>query len=132
MPGPLLHLGATVTCAHLGQAQPTSVNARVLVSGQPIATMTSTYSIMGCTFPSISAGAPPCATAQWVRGATRVLAAVRADPWLLAAIGGVLVHELVEFDLQIPALAAVTVVLSAARAHAKWTAPGQADIRSMS
>jgi uncharacterized Zn-binding protein involved in type VI secretion len=74
MPGPLLHLGATVTCAHLGQAQPTSVNARVLVSGQPIATMTSTYSIMGCTFPSISVGAPPCATAQWVRGATRVLA----------------------------------------------------------
>lgn len=75
MPGPLLHLGATVTCAHLGLAQPTSVNPRVLVSGQPIATMTSMYSIMGCTFPSISLEAPPCATAQWVRGAMRVLAA---------------------------------------------------------
>jgi hypothetical protein len=74
MPGPLLHLGATVMCAHVGQAQPTSVNPRVTVSGQPIVTLASTYAIAGCTFPSISSGAPPCATAQWVRGATRVLA----------------------------------------------------------
>ena len=33
MPGPLLHLGATVLCAHGGQAQPTAPNPRVLVSG---------------------------------------------------------------------------------------------------
>jgi hypothetical protein len=44
------------------------------VSGQPITTMASAYSITGCTFPSISVGAPPCATAQWVRAATRVFA----------------------------------------------------------
>ena len=74
MPGPILHLGATVTCAHLGLAQPTSVDSRVTVSGQPIATMASPYAITGCTFPSISSGAPPCATAQWVRAATRVSA----------------------------------------------------------
>ena len=74
MPGPILHLGATVTCAHLGLAQPLSVNPRVTVSGQPIVTMANAYAIAGCTFPSISSGAPPCATAQWVRGATRVLA----------------------------------------------------------
>ena len=38
-PGPLLHLGATVLCAHGGQAQPTAPNPRVLVSGQPMVTM---------------------------------------------------------------------------------------------
>ena len=30
MPGPLLHLGATVLCAHGGQAMPTAPNPRVL------------------------------------------------------------------------------------------------------
>ena len=35
MPGFLLHVGATVLCAHGGQAQPTAPNPRVLVSGQP-------------------------------------------------------------------------------------------------
>ena len=39
MPGPLLHLGATVLCSHGGQAMPTAPNPRVLVSGQPVATM---------------------------------------------------------------------------------------------
>ena len=38
MPGPILHLGATVTCSHGGQAQPTAPNPRVLVSGQPVVT----------------------------------------------------------------------------------------------
>ena len=32
MPGPLLHLGATVLCSHGGQATPTAPNPRVLVS----------------------------------------------------------------------------------------------------
>ena len=36
MPGFVLHVGATVLCAHGGQAQPTAPNPRVLVSGQPI------------------------------------------------------------------------------------------------
>ena len=44
MPGPLLHLGATVMCSHLGQATPTSPNPRVLVSGQPVVPLTSMYS----------------------------------------------------------------------------------------
>ena len=35
MPGRSLHLGATVLCAHGGQATPTAPNPRVLVSGQP-------------------------------------------------------------------------------------------------
>ena len=41
MPGFLLHVGATVLCAHGGQAQPTVPNPRVTVSGQPIVMLTS-------------------------------------------------------------------------------------------
>ena len=72
MPGFLLHLGATVMCAHAGQAQPTAPNPRVLVSGQPIVTQTVSYSIAGCPF-NISGAPSPCVTAQWVSAATRVL-----------------------------------------------------------
>jgi uncharacterized Zn-binding protein involved in type VI secretion len=71
MPGPLLHVGATVLCAHAGQAQPTAPNPRVLVSGQPIVTMTAPYVIAGCPF-NVSGAPSPCVTAQWVTGATRV------------------------------------------------------------
>lgn len=72
MPGPLLHVGATVLCAHAGQAQPTAPNPRVLASGQPIATQPTLYSIVGCPF-NVSGAPSPCVTAQWVTGATRVL-----------------------------------------------------------
>lgn len=72
MPGPVLHVGATVLCAHGGQAQPTAPNPRVTVSGQPVVTMAAPYVVAGCPFPPVSGG--PCVTAQWVVGATRVLA----------------------------------------------------------
>ena len=51
MPGFLLHLGATVMCAHAGQATPVTPNPRVLVSGQPTVPMTSLYAVAGCTVP---------------------------------------------------------------------------------
>jgi hypothetical protein len=72
MPGPLLHLGASVLCAHGGAATPTAPNARVLVSGQPSVVMTAPYAIAGCPF-NVSGGPVPCVTAQWVVAATRVL-----------------------------------------------------------
>ncbi|MBP2302796.1 hypothetical protein [Azospirillum picis] len=74
MPGPLLHLGATVMCSHGGQAMPTAPNPRVLVSGQPVATMASPYAVAGCSFVP-PGGNGPCVTAQWVMAATRVLVA---------------------------------------------------------
>lgn len=74
MPGPLLHVGATVLCAHAGQAQPTVPYPRVLVSGQPIVLQTTTYVVAGCTFPPPPAANGPCVTAQWVSGSTRILA----------------------------------------------------------
>lgn len=72
MPGPLLHAGATVLCAHAGQAQPSSPFPRVTVSGQPVVTQAAPYVVAGCPFVPPAAG--PCVTAQWVTGALRVKA----------------------------------------------------------
>lgn len=72
MPGPILHLGATVLCSHGGQATPSAPMPRVTVSGQPVTTVAAPYLIAGCPFPPVSGG--PCVTAQWIVGATRVLA----------------------------------------------------------
>jgi len=72
MPGPILHLGASVLCAHGGVATPTVPFPRVLVSGQPVVTLTTPYVISGCALSTTSS--PPCVTGQWVVGATRVLA----------------------------------------------------------
>ena len=73
MPGPVLHVGATVLCSHGGQAMPTAPIPRVLVSGQPVATIAAPYAVAGCTFVP-PGGNGPCVTGQWVVGAVRVLA----------------------------------------------------------
>lgn len=72
MPGFLLHAGAQVQCMHAGQAQPTAVNSRVLVAGQPTLLVTAPHTITGCTMPAPSAGNGPCVTAQWTTAATRI------------------------------------------------------------
>jgi hypothetical protein len=72
MPGPVVHLGATITCAHAGIATPMAPWPRVLVSGQPVVNLTSPYVIAGCAL--TPTGTPPCLTGQWVVGAVRVLA----------------------------------------------------------
>ncbi|KOV88198.1 hypothetical protein ADL01_02300 [Streptomyces sp. NRRL WC-3618] len=69
MPGQLLHLGATVICAHSGPAQPTRTEPRVLISGMPTVTATAPYTVAGCT---LLQPPGPCLTAQWVSTATRV------------------------------------------------------------
>jgi uncharacterized Zn-binding protein involved in type VI secretion len=73
MPGFLLHVGATVMCAHAGQAQPTAANPRVKVGGQPIVTQPTIYTIAGCPYGTVG-GPMPCVTGQWVSAATRVRA----------------------------------------------------------
>jgi len=73
LPGLLVHLGATVTCTHGGQALPTAPSPRVLVSEQPVVTMASLYTIAGCGFVP-PGGNGPCATAQFTTAATRVFA----------------------------------------------------------
>ena len=81
MPGPLLHLGATVLCSHGGQANPASPNPRVTVNGQPVVTVSSPYLVAGCTFPPPPNGTGPCVTGQFITSATRVL--VDGQPVLL-------------------------------------------------
>ncbi|HEY1166167.1 MAG TPA: hypothetical protein VGE90_13395 [Chitinophaga sp.] len=71
MPGPLLHVGATVQCAHAGPAMPTSPNPRVLVNGMPIVMQPAPYTVAGCPF-NVSGAPSPCITAQWVTAAVRV------------------------------------------------------------
>ncbi|MFE7836522.1 hypothetical protein ACFU53_10835 [Streptomyces sp. NPDC057474] len=72
MPGPILHLGATVLCAHAGQATPTAPFPRVTVLGQPVVTLSTPYVVAACGLTGTPT--PPCVTAQWVVGAVRVLA----------------------------------------------------------
>jgi hypothetical protein len=72
MPGFMVHVGATVLCAHAGQAQATVPNTRVTVSSQPTVTITAPYVVAGCALPPPPAANGPCVTAQWVTGSTRV------------------------------------------------------------
>jgi O-antigen ligase len=58
----------------------------------------------------VETGLPGLALALW--GTIAVLRSAR-DPWLRGALAGVLFHCLVDFDMQIPALAALFVVLAA-------------------
>ena len=80
MPGFLLHVGATVLCAHGGQAQPMTPNTRVLVNGMPTVTLAAPYVVAGCVF-NVSGAPSPCVTAQWIVGATRVMS--NGQPLLL-------------------------------------------------
>jgi hypothetical protein len=84
MPGLLLHVGATVSCPHGAPAQTVSANARVIVSGTPVATIADKTTVAGCPF-QIPVGAgtkpQPCVLVQWLVPATRVL--VNGQPALL-------------------------------------------------
>jgi hypothetical protein len=70
MPGFLIQEGATVMCAHGGQALPTVPNPAVTVSGAPTALVSDPWTVVGC--PLVPPPVPPCVTAQWVTGTTRV------------------------------------------------------------
>src|SRR5262252_9292519 len=99
MPGPILHLGATVLCAHGGQAVPTAPVPRVLVSAQPVATIAAPYAVAGCPFVPPAPG--PCDTGQWALGALRVLAmgqpvAIQAGVSVCAPTGTPLIPSVVQ------------------------------------
>ena len=73
MPGFLMHVGATAICPHGGQVSIISSNSRVLVGGQPVATLGDTYLVAGCAF-TVPPGKPqPCVKVQWLAPAGRVL-----------------------------------------------------------
>jgi hypothetical protein len=81
MPGPLYHVGTTGICPHGGQITTISSNARVLVSGMPVATFADISIVAGCAF-TVPPGKPqPCIKVQWLTPATRLL--VMGQPALL-------------------------------------------------
>jgi hypothetical protein len=87
MPGPLFHVGAVATCPHAGQITVISTNARVLVSGMPVATMGDVYLVAGCPF-TVPPGKPqPCIKVQWLVPALRVL--VNGQPAILQTSVGI-------------------------------------------
>jgi hypothetical protein len=70
MPGPLIQQGATVLCAHGGQAMPTVPNPAVTLTGMPSALLPNPWVIVGC--PLVPPPVPPCVTGQWIVGTVRV------------------------------------------------------------
>jgi hypothetical protein len=70
MPGLLIQQGATVLCVHGGQAMAAVPNANVSVSGATTSVISGQWTIAGC--PGIPPSIPPCVTAQWLTGTTRV------------------------------------------------------------
>ena len=72
MPGFVIHVGASVLCAHGGQAQASAPNPRVTLGGQPSVTLAGTWLVAGCTLPPPSAANGPCISAQFVTAAARV------------------------------------------------------------
>lgn len=76
MPGYLLPIGAVVQCTHAAPATATPSAPRVFVSGQPVATVASVWSVTGCQF-QVPAGATtvpqPCLRVQWTMPSGRIL-----------------------------------------------------------
>lgn len=74
MSGFLFHVGATALCPHGGPVQTVPGNARVLLGGQPVATMSDNFLVTGCVF-TVPTGKPqPCIKVQWLVAASRVRA----------------------------------------------------------
>jgi len=71
----------------------------------------------------VETGIPGILIALWA--AFAVLASVRRDPWLLAAVAAVLMHSFVDFDLQIPAIPVLLVCLAAIRTDAPPSRPAR-------
>jgi hypothetical protein len=87
MPGFLYHANATALCPHGGQVTVFPLSSRVLVSGQPVATMADPTVVTGCTF-AVPPGHPhPCVQVRWLVPAARIL--VNGQPALLQTSTGI-------------------------------------------
>lgn len=80
MPGLLMHVNAVMQCTHAAKATITPTQPRVLVNGQPIATIlnpaTPLALVAGCPFqvPAPPGTKPqPCVTVKWMMPSTRFL-----------------------------------------------------------
>lgn len=81
MPGFLLHVNAVMQCAHMAPATTAPTQPRVLVNGQPVATVANIITVAGCPFTIPGPKPQPCVLIKWLMPATRVL--VNGQPALL-------------------------------------------------
>jgi hypothetical protein len=89
MPGFLLHVNAVMQCFHAAPATIAPSQPRVLVSGQPVATMVSPIAVTGCPFqipPPVGPKPQPCVLVKWLMPSTRFL--VAGQPAALVATPG--------------------------------------------
>lgn len=86
MGGFLFHVGATAICPHGGQIQTVPGSPRVLLSGQPAATMADTYPIAACAFTLPNGKPQPCVLVQWLVPAVRVT--IGGQPAILQTSSG--------------------------------------------
>lgn len=86
MPGFLMHVGAACQCTHGAPANIVPAQPRVLVSGQPVATMTSQVLVAGCVFTLPGPKPQPCVTVRWLMPSARVL--VMGQPAMLLPAPG--------------------------------------------
>jgi hypothetical protein len=85
MPGNLMHVNATVSCPHGGNGAAQPAQSRVLVSGQPVTTLASLYTVAGCAF-TVGTKPQPCVTVRWLSPSGRIK--VNGSPVLLSASSG--------------------------------------------
>ena len=86
MPGLLMHANAVCQCTHAAPTTIVPTQARVLVSGQPVATMTSQIMVAGCPFTLPLPKPQPCITVKWLMPSVRVL--VLGQPAMLVPAPG--------------------------------------------
>lgn len=72
MSGFIVAMDSKGICAHGGQVQATTPEAKVLLSGQPAVTQGGAFVISGCPNPPPPSNVGPCASATWVKAATKV------------------------------------------------------------
>ena len=87
MPGFLMHVNAACQCTHAAPATIVPAQPRVLVSGQPVATMPSQIFVAGCLFTIPGPKPQPCITIKWLMPSVRVL--VMGQPAMLLPAPGV-------------------------------------------
>jgi hypothetical protein len=71
MPGPLLHVGALLTCTHSAPIVAPTSNTRVFVSGRPVLTIADVITVGGCPFTLPGPKPSPCVLVK-VEPATKV------------------------------------------------------------
>lgn len=86
MPGLLMHVNASCQCTHFAPALIAPTQPRVLVSGQPVATMAALITVTGCPFTTPVPKPQPCLTVKWLMPSARVL--VMGQPAMLQPAPG--------------------------------------------